>query len=144
MKKIVALALAFLLLAAVLPAAAEEPDPIIGCWYADMETEDGPQSSDTQDFTRYIVVVAFEPDGTIIMFEVDFSGKTLKYNGKVVGEWEKTGSGYQTKVLGVGKYDAQLNQDQNELLAAILAPGVAVRWRKMIHMDWYEDLVRVS
>jgi hypothetical protein len=143
MKKILSLLLAVLVIAAVLPAAAEDADPIIGFWYADMETADGPKSLGNQNFTRYIVVIAFEPDGTIIMFEVDFAGVQLTYDGKVVGEWEKTGSGYHTKVLGVGEYDAQLSQDQNELLAVMLSPDVLIRWRKMVRLDWYKDIVRV-
>ena len=140
MRKLFSFVLAALLLFSSVPAFAEL-DPIVGCWYIDVEMRDAPNIPDLAGLTRSIFVLVFEEDGTILRFSVDFKDNNIldpAMNG-VVGKWEKSGDDYITKVFGIGEKPAYIRE--KKLISETVAPGAYLVAYKMITLDWYSEMM---
>ena len=136
--------LCVLILICVLPSAiAEEgitPDPILGCWYADMELNGDIVIKGYEEYTRFLLVLSFESTGEIIRFEIDYNGKTTETSGPtVVGRWERTAQGeYMLSVLALGKEKAYIIDDN--LYAIAVVKNMYYCFHKMMPFDWYQDM----
>lgn len=126
----------------LIPAAYGEDvqDPIVGCWYADMEMGGEIVLNGYEDYTRFLVVLSFEATGEITRFEIDYNGAVPDVSGpSTVGKWKRDKEGeYTLSVLAAGKEKAYI-VDGN-LYAIAIAKDIYFCFHKMIPFDWYEDM----
>ena len=133
------LLVALLIVMPIVPAISET-DPIVGCWYIDLEINEGPNVPDFAGYVRAIFILVFEPDGSIIRVEVDFreNNRIDQVRSSVIGEWSRSGSDYTTKTVGIGEYSAYIKD--SKLYSVTLFAGVCIAAHKMTSMDWYGDI----
>ena len=144
MKRTLSLILA-LAIALAVPALAlaDDPDHIVGMWYFAGYTEPiranlGPALADVQ---YMIMMMLFEADGTIRIYEVDFTStgcNPVDYGA--CGRWTKTNGVYSVAIVGVGEHTAYLNTISGEL-RVMYVPGVYYNLHEITDCDWFSDLI---
>ncbi len=147
MKKIISI-LSIVVIIAVLPVLsfAEEKDPVIGVWYANLPiTEDIPNYSEIKDFSRLLIVVTMHDNGDISYFEFDqhSDGKFDITQPSYIGKWKIEGysrytTNYNVKVLGYGESKAYTKE--GKLHIKLFSTDTYFVFNKMIDGDWYTDL----
>lgn len=138
MKKLFSL---ILILALICPvcALADDVDPVVGVWYADLEFEDAPSFDGSQDYVSAILLLFVKSDGEIGFFELDFNkGGHEEIGPDNFGKWEKTGNNtYKFSIMGVGEYPAYIKN--GDLHAVILVKDCYYILHKMDRYNWYND-----
>lgn len=116
-------------------------DPLIGVWYFDMEMADGPTMPQWEGYTRFIRIATFEESGDVVGFGVDFRGVITEVSGPyILGKWEKIeGNQYSVSIIGVGTETAYIKDDVLYLIS--LEKDTYYGYHKMIHMDWYTQIL---
>lgn len=140
MKKLFCVLLVFVLLFSASLAEETETDPIVGIWYANLELNGEITIPGYEDYTRFLVVLSFEPTGEIVRFEVDYKGKETEASAPfVVGKWKKTEDGdYSLSVVALGTEKAYI--EDGILYAMAVAKDMYYCFHKMISFDWYNDM----
>ena len=144
MKRTLSLVLA-LAIALAVPALAlaDDPDHIVGLWYIAGGTESIRAHMDAQwgDVVYIVMLILCEADGTIRMYEFDFTSTgCIPADSGVYGRWTKTNGVYSATTFAVGEHTLYLNATSGEL-RMMLAPGVYYNLRKVTETDWFSDLI---
>ena len=136
MKRIAALFITFVLLSAF--ASADALDPIIGVWYANIETRDLPQIDGYEDLIRSVMIMTFEENGNITYKSIDFKATTINEEpAAIAGKWENKLLYYNVSIIGGGEYRSYL---RNDILSISFDGQTYYMFRKMVPFDIYNDL----
>ncbi len=140
MKKTLVLLLVLVVVLPVL-SCAEEKDPIIGCWYVCIDTDDPVAAQLAEQGYEYgLILLCFTEDGMIINGEIDFTGKGGEATQpSIIGKWEKTKNGYETSIVAAGVDKAFFEDD---LLYVCLNKVQYHGFRKMTPIDMYYNIYR--
>ena len=140
MKKLIVLMIVAVFLIPGL-TCAEEKDPIIGCWYVCIDTDDPIASELAEKGYEYgLIILCFTDDGMILNGEIDFTGKGGEATQpSIVGTWEKKSDGYQTSIVASGVDKAFFEDD---LLYVCLNKMQYYGFRKMTAVDFYYNIYR--
>lgn len=139
MKKLISV---FLLLALFLSSTvlAEEADPIVGVWYACIDTKDLSKELSEQGYVYGVVLLHFTKEGEIIFAEIDFKGSSGEIlNPYYFGKWEKNGNEYKTSIIAGGVDRAWFEDD---LLYVSINKVQYHGFRKMTTIDMYYNIYR--
>ena len=137
MKKLVAV---ILLLALIVPAAAlADRDPIVGSYYSVFDYTLYPEmATSSGGFDIMLMILTFYEDGTIMSTENDIVGKTGTQHFGALGKWEKTDTGYNISLIGLG--EGEIIIEENSILVPIQTMG-HLRMYKMMILNPYKDYV---
>ena len=146
MKKYVALVLILMM---ILPSAqaAEERDPIVGCWYMLYDFHDTPElvSAFGSDAEKVMTICDFSENGAIMMLDLTTKDNigTPTYNGG--GKWSNDGSTYTYSIIGLGSGDAYIDDYflclYIEDASKQLGRNVYLRLRRMESFNPYTDYI---
>ena len=140
MKKLLSLLLIISLLIPVF-AFADDPDPIVGCWYVCLDTKDTTQEFVDQGYVFSTMVFAFTSDGSILAQSTDYKINSGESKGVyVIGKWEKSNGEYQTSVYAVGVNEAKV--DSEMMAACLLSNGQYIILRRMVLFNPYTEIYR--
>ena len=125
---------------AICEQESSEADPIIGCWYIDMELIDEITISGYEDYIRFVQILSFEENGTITRFEIDYAkGKQDTVGPANIGKWERiSDSQYSLSIVALGTEKAFIVD--GDLYAIGAAKDMYYCYHKMINFDWYNDM----
>lgn len=120
---------------------ADDPDPIIGCWYLYYDSSLAPElSSSFPDTDKAIGVYIYNSDGTIYVLEADISDNKCTPKFGVHGKWQNINGLYVVSTIGAGKTTAIVTDDA--LYLKILDSDLSVAYKKMHYFDPYADYIR--
>lgn len=143
MKKLVTL---FLILALAVPAAAmaADRDPIVGCWYILIDSQENPEmSSYISGVDKAISIYDFLDNGIIMMLDLsvkDGQGTPTYYSA---GRWSKEGDTYNYSIIGFGEGDAFIkDRDLFISIQTDSAVSVYMKSRRIEYFNPYADYVR--
>lgn len=145
MKRIVAIMVVLLQLLPATWASAKaesaEKDPIIGCWYLDMETTADLSLSWEDTYIRAVMLLTFEENGAITRVEIDYTENGPEIIGPAkIGKWEKgEGNKYTLSIVALGIETAHIYGE--ELLAIAVVKDYYYRFHKMIGFNWFLDIL---
>lgn len=142
MKKLIAVFLALLL---IIPAAvsADEPDPIIGCWYMCVDAKDTSQDYIDKGYIYSVALAVFTPGGQILCQNIDFKESSgTAGNVTYVGKWNREGDKYITSIIAAGENEALLSG--NALAVCLFNSKQYVVLRRMDMFSMYNDIYRVQ
>ena len=139
MKKLLSLLLIFSLLIPVF-AFADDPDPIVGCWYIFIDSDTALNSYKDLGYIYSFMLFIFMEDGRILYHSLDI---TSEYKGEAndlreIGKWMTNDAGYTVSVLGVGTHDALLEDDK--MSVCLFNDGTYHTLRKMTSFDFYSEI----
>lgn len=120
---------------------ADDPDPIVGCWYMFIDANDTSAEIIDQGLTYSAILVMFTLDGNILANEVDFlstSGNTT--NPTRIGKWEKDGNTYTSSIISVGINELFLDGDI--LGASLFRNDQYCLLRRMTPFNVYTEMYR--
>ena len=141
MKKLIAL---ILILALALPAAAlaaSKRDPIIGYWYIFLDVVQYPElKSSLENYDHGISMYYFDDSGIIYLLENDVKDCVSTPSYASTGKWEKTGSGYNVSILGIG--ETTLSLDGDAALLKLPSYPLSMKLRKIYTFNPYTDYIR--
>lgn len=138
MKKTLSLVFILLILFTSI-SLAEEQNLIIGVWYADIEMKDGPKVPEYEQVIRIVVILTFEENGNITSHEIDYLNTNIEsQEPAIIGQWQKMGKYYITKILGVGENMAYIQDEK--LNIKIFDDVTYYAFRKMVPFGWYTDM----
>lgn len=138
MKKLIAF---IMILAMLLPAAALAEDPIVGCWYINIDLFKQPEMRASYgNCDRIIDVYIFDESGTITLIEGVITDGACTPSYSAQGKWEKTLSGYNVSIVGFGKTTMTINGEEALLkIPNDQAVNASMKLRRLIPFDMYSD-----
>lgn len=142
MKKLIAV---FLLLVLIVPAAvsADEQDPIIGCWYICIDTNDTSKDIVDEGYVYSSMIFVFTPGGQILYQNADFKESSgTSSDVTYIGKWNKKDNDYIVSIVSVGENKALLSD--NILAACIFNSKQYIILRKMTSLNMYNDIYNVK
>lgn len=140
MKKLFCLLLVLLLVPLV--AFSDEQDPIVGCWYIYYNKSITPEmESIYPDCDICFTIYVFDNSGVVYASNSIILGTAGKSEYSTAGKWEKTESGYNIGLLGVGEGNAFIENDYL-LLAVQNTSDYYAKFRKLYNFNPYKDYVR--
>lgn len=140
MKKLLCvLLIAFLLLPSAV--VADDPDPIVGCWYVCLDIKDATKELQEAGYLYGIFLLVFCEDGSIMSCSSEFkSSSGTQTEPTYVGKWEKNGSEYKTSIIGNGENRAFFEDD---LLYVCFLNNVQYHGlRKMTKLNLYNNIYK--
>lgn len=132
-----------LIAALLLPSAvlADDPDPIVGCWYACIDVKDLSKDLQEQGYLYAIFILVFCEDGSIMFSSSEYKSSSGTQSEPVYfGKWEKNGSEYKTSIIGNGENRAFYEDDL--LYVCFLNQVQYHGLRKMTNMNMYYNIYR--
>lgn len=119
--------------------AKQETDPIVGCWYANMDFSNAPAALPIEDYTRVLHFLIFEEAGDVMMGEFDFKGlSAIAVEPSAVGKWEKNNGEYIVSILAVGSNPAYIMNHKLYVISS--GDQVYFGYNRMEDFNWYQDL----
>ena len=141
MKKLLCILLIAVLL---LPSAvlADDPDPIVGCWYMFYDKNVAPELEPSYPgLDLYYSIYYFHESGVVYCGGVQISDTAGTPEYSSCGKWKKTDYQYEIGIIGLGEGKAFI--ENNELYSEIPgANGYYMRLHKLIPFNPYQDFVR--
>ena len=138
MKKLIAVAL---VIAMFLPMAAlAETDPIVGCWYMNIDLKQYPELKSTYgNFDQIIDIYVFDESGNISGLEAIITDGTSTPTFTGVGKWEKNLFGYNVNLIGLGQSTMTVNGNEAYLKSKTF--NISMKFRRLVNFDPYNDYV---
>jgi len=134
-----------LILSLVVPAAAlaEDPDPIVGCWYMCLDAKDTSQDFIDEGYLYSSMIVVFTPGGQILCQNTDFKESSgTAADVSYVGKWNKKDDKYIASIIAVGENEALFSDD---ILAICLFNSKQyIVLRRMTPFNIYNDIYNVK
>ena len=138
MKRLIAFVM---ILSLLIPAAAfaDDPDPIIGCWYLYYNRSAAPEMESAFPGVDQVPgVYIFYDDGVIYELGIQLVGKTGEPSYVSCGKWEKSGSRYSVSIIGISQGDAILDGDS---LFTQVQDNYYFKLHKLLPFSPFTDLV---
>ena len=141
MKKLITLILALALLLPSAASLADDPDPIVGCWYMYYDKKFAPELSFAMgDTDKEVSVYLFSEDGLIYLLDGVVAGNQCTPTWTSAGKWGKKESGYTFSIIGMSSGELLLEDDSIWVEAASNHVAKAyMRFRKLFPFDPYND-----
>ena len=134
-----------LIVALLIPAAvlADDPDPIVGCWYMYYDKLFCPEmESSFPGVDKTICVYIFSESGINNITGARVIGSTGTPEYSAGGKWKKTADGYEISLIGYGENTPSFIQDDYLCLAIQGLSGYYMRFRKMYPFNPYQDYIK--
>ena len=141
MKKLFCL---FLIVLLVLPSAvfAEDPDPIIGCWYLYYDKTSTPEmESAFPGSDKVVCVYLFHENGVVYVTGATITGTTGEPEFSSCGKWEKTDYQYKVSLIGMGEGRSFIEND-SLFIEVQENTGMYMKFYKLYPFNPYKDYVR--
>lgn len=133
-----------LIVALLLPSAvfADDPDPIVGCWYMYYDKSVAPEMESAFENADIAVSFYFFNDsGVIYALNAQIVGKDGTSAYVPSGKWSKADYGYNIGLIGYGESSGFIENDS--LLYEIPnAPNYYIKLKHLYSFDPYKDYVR--
>lgn len=131
-----------LILALALPALtlAEEPDPIVGCWYTFIDNSRYPElMKNYGDYDYVLSAYLFAEDGKIYLLENDVKDGAATPVFYCCGAWDKAQDirKYNYKIMGIGEGTIRLEEGGDMYL---IMGDLSLHFRMMFPFSPYRDM----
>lgn len=137
--------LCFLLIVSLfVPSAviADDPDPIVGCWYLYYDKSITPEmESAFPGYDKLICIYIFSDSGVINLTGASIVGSVGTPEYTPGGKWVKDGDHYKISLIGFAENAASYCENDCILLSIEGTNGICMKLKKLYNFNPYQDYV---
>ena len=140
MKKLFCLLLVLLLVP--FSSLAEDPDPIVGCWYLYYDKSVTPEmESAFPGYDQLICIYIFSESGVVNVTGASVVGSVGTPEYSPGGKWKKTADCYSISLIGFAENAVSYLEDDSILLCISESNNYFMRLKKLYSFNPYQDYV---